>query len=155
MVTKLKPGLIAGGALAALNLCGTGFLGLWGVVCAGVFGLAAAAAGGYLSAQRETPEKRLQTGASAGALTALLGLAGLLIGPLLGAALGAAFTTGASLIGGEGDVSTSLFGGALSGILGIPITAVILGLNLCVGMGLVAVSAGVGALAGAVSRSQA
>jgi hypothetical protein len=156
MSPKIKWGLIVGGALALLNLCGGGFLSWLFLACTGLLGIAGAALAGYLGAKDEAPGEGAKAGAIAGAITGAVSLIGTGLAPVASSVIGFVFNTGIALLGSasgnNSDPLVSLFGSTL---IGVPFLIVGLGVNLCVGLFMALISAGVGALAGMLGGPKA
>lgn len=138
MSPRVKWGLIAGGGVALLNLCGGTLMGAINN-CLSLFTVAiAAAVAGYFCAQQEPAEEAVKAGGLAGALVGGLNLISQLLGGLLGGLAGtgilAAFTPQA-----QADPANFSLG------VGIGLGVIVLSAFIC-GVILIPIGAGIGAL---------
>ncbi|MCX6081252.1 MAG: hypothetical protein NTW32_17105 [Chloroflexi bacterium] len=138
MSPRLKWGLITGGVVALLNLCGGTLLGAFNNCFSIVTVAIAAVVAGYFCAHQEPAEEAIKAGGIAGAIVGAMNLVSQLIGGILGGLIGlgilAAFTPQA-----KADPSSFSMGAGL-GIGIIVIAAIVTGIILILG------GAGIGAL---------
>ncbi len=139
MTPRVRWGLIAGGVLALLNLCGGTLIGIFNNCLILLTVAAGAGAAGYLSAREEPAAEAQKSGAIAGAIAGGLSLVGQLVGAVIGGIVGTSIL--ASLNPELQQVDPSqLAGGAAIGVVASLAT------SLCVGVVMIAVGAGIGAL---------
>src|SRR5574341_1330367 len=84
MSTSVKWGLITGGVVAGLGLCGGGAIGVYYSCCALFLVLGGAALGSYLALKDDTTADRTKNGAVTGAIVGGGGLIGQTLGGVLG-----------------------------------------------------------------------
>ena len=147
MSPRIKWGLLAGGAVALLNLCGGVLIGAVNNCITIITVSIAAAAAGYFCARQEPAAEAIKAGATAGAIIGVISLVSQLIGGVIGGLVGASILASVSPIAQQ-DPSVYTQGAGLG--IGIIVASAI-----GVGIILIFAGAGIGALAAKLSVQQA
>ena len=147
MSPRIKWGLLAGGAVALLNLCGGVLIGAVNNCITIITVSIAAAAAGYFCARQEPAAEAIKAGATAGAIIGVISLVSQLIGGIIGGFVGAGILSSVSPVANQ-DPS------AFSQGVGLGI-GVIIASAIIVGIILIFAGAGIGALAAKLSVQQA
>lgn len=146
MSPRIKWGLIAGGAVALLNLCGGTLVGAFNNCISLITVSIAAAVAGYLCAQQEPSQEAIKAGAISGALVGVLSMVGQLIGGIIGGLIG---TSMLAAFSPQAQSDPAFSQGVGLGIGIIVIAALGVGLLMILG------GAGIGALTAKLSLPRA
>lgn len=91
MLPRIKWGLIAGGVVALLNLCGGSLIGAFNNCLSLVTVPIAAILAGYFCARQEPPEEAIKAGGVAGGIVGVINIISQTIGGMIGGLVGAGF----------------------------------------------------------------
>ena len=144
MLPRYKWGLLAGVVVALLNLCGDALFSPLSDCLSVVTVAAAAILAGFLCARQEPPDQATKAGAVAGTIIGLFNLASQVVGGVLAGLVGLGIVTA---LKPQVQADPALYSRGVAAGLGV-----MLGLVLLVGVALLFLGAGLGALAARLAR---